>query len=228
MQRLRKALDGNAEAEEGLRRSIAEWISERYVGNAEAATSGKGALKADQFTTFAKNNQAALRAAGFTEEQIGTLTKVAEDVQRANRSLGAVKIPGQSNSAQDLTALAKQGKFHTVFGKVLLGLASVGGFSQLVGLWPTAVGVGAGIGVRFLRSRGIKQIGDLVTEALLDPQLAKRLMQRAGDIPPSLMPPASDIALRASRGAGVGAALSFAPSLRASSAGLPMSQRGIL
>ncbi|WP_454917090.1 hypothetical protein [Xanthobacter sediminis] len=172
MRRLRDATAGNEGARAGLRRAIADHINRQFISNTEAATSGAGTIKSDGFQTFVRKNEQALRQV-FNDEEVTSLKRIAADLQRSNRSISAVRIPGQSNTAQDLAALAK-GERSTLD----IMMSAVGG------TWaggPLA-GIAAAMGAKAInaaRRAGMSKVDDLVRDALLDPALAKALMQKS-------------------------------------------------
>ncbi|MBD8555440.1 hypothetical protein IFT84_13090 [Rhizobium sp. CFBP 8762] len=177
MANVRRAVGNDPEAMKGLRKAVVDHITSRFVGNTEAATSGQAQIKSDQFQTFVKNNRPALSAAGFSPEEIGVMEAVAADLQRANRSISAVKIPGQSNTAQDTLKIQKGDRVGTVFSKILLavgaGLGSAGG-----GMIGAAAGAMGSKAIGGMRETGIETVNDLVADALLNPQRAKVLLQK--------------------------------------------------
>ena len=106
---------------------------------------------------------------------------VADDLQRANRSIAAVKLPGGSNTAQDTFAVGK----HDTAGSALMKIV-------------LASGGGAGDRRRFLAVRsaarprrsarepsrrsgrpGLQKVDDLVRDAMLDPTIARALLAKA-------------------------------------------------
>ena len=172
----------NPDAMAGLRKAVADYISRRMISNTEAATSGVEGIKSDQFQTFIKDNAETLGHV-FTQDEIGNMQAVAADLQRSNRSLTAVKIPGQSNTAQDLAAGGKQ----SVLSK-LTSQALGQGAAAAAGLGMSATGVGiipaaaTWLGVQTLlhfRAAGMQRTNDIVREALLNPELAKALLAQA-------------------------------------------------
>ncbi|MFG1433192.1 hypothetical protein V5F44_19385 [Xanthobacter sp. V2C-8] len=171
MRRLRDATAGNEGARSGLRNAIAEHINRQFISNTEAATSGSGTIKSDSFQTFIRKNEQALSAV-FNGEEVANLKRIAADLQRANRSVAAVRIPGQSNTAQDLAALGK-GECSTWD----IMLSAVGG------TWAGGpfAGIAAGMGAKAInaaRRAGMEKVDDLVRDALLDPALAQALMKK--------------------------------------------------
>lgn len=179
MRRLRDALGNDPKALEALKTAVGQYMADKLISNTEVATSGQAGLKSDQFQTFIKSNEYVLKAAGFEESDIRRMQAVAADLQRANRSLTAVKIPGQSNTAQDILAVKPNDSLKTAFGRLFFSaLATAAGTATGGLVLGMAAGIGAGA-VSVLRQRGIRQIDDLVRDALLDPKLATELMVKA-------------------------------------------------
>lgn len=171
MKRLAEATAGRDEARSGLRNAIAEHINRQFISNTEAATSGSGTIKSDSFQTFIRKNEQALSLV-FNGAEVANLKRIAADLQRANRSVTAVRIPGQSNTAQDLAAL---GKGERSTWDIML--------SAVGGTWAGGpfAGIAAAMGAKAInaaRRAGLQKVDDLVRDALLDPALAKALMQK--------------------------------------------------
>lgn len=171
MRRLRDATASNEDARAGLRRAIADHMTKQFVSNTEAATSGAGTLKSDSFQTFIRKNERVL-AQVFSGEEVASLKRIAADLQRANRSVAAVRIPGQSNTAQDMAALAKGERSTLDIMASAIGGTWAGG--PLAGL---AAGMGAKA-INAARRAGMRKVDDLVRDALLDPALAQALMKK--------------------------------------------------
>lgn len=183
MFRLRTAIGTNQAAREGLRKAVVDHMMNRFVGNTEAATSGVGTIKSDQFQTFVSRNRPALEAAGFSKPELDAMDNIAADVRNSNRSLNAVRIPGQSNTAQDVLA-ARPGMSapHTILHVLLATIPGAGGYlagGLTAGLAGAVLAPIATTTIQILRQNGIKQADELLRSALLDPQLAKTLMLKA-------------------------------------------------
>lgn len=168
------------QAMEGLRKAIVDHITGKLISNTEAATSRKNLINSDQFQTFIKQNEPTLREV-FKPAEVDSMKSVAADLNRANRSVTAVKLPGQSNTAQDMRATQKD----SFFSKLLpyWGGEEIGRAIGSVFGWPgSAVGALAGMKVGSLvnsmRDAGIKRVNDLLKEALLNPEVAKSLLQK--------------------------------------------------
>lgn len=187
---LASSLKGDKDAREGLQAAVRDYIKRRYQSNAEAATSGVPLLKADQLQTFIKKNEGALRWV-LSHEQLDGMQAVAADLQRANRSIVGGKLPGQSNTPQDLAAMQQ----HAENGRGVVGNAlSHGGDAVMFyilerlgehlggGLMGSAAGAGLFVGgkvMQAMRAAGINDADKLIDKALLDPALARALVTRA-------------------------------------------------
>jgi hypothetical protein len=169
-------------AMEGLRRAVVDHIMARLVSNTEAGTTEQNLIKSDQFQTFMRQAEPALREL-FEPGQVDSMKAVAADLQRANRSMTAVKLPGQSNTAQDL--LATKGKSY--LSKMLpLWIAENAGAAVggMLGGWPgeflgSIITTGATALGTATREAGLAKVDDLVKEAMLHPEIARSLLQKA-------------------------------------------------
>jgi hypothetical protein len=173
-------LRGNPDAMEGLRKAIADHITRNFISNTEAGTSGVALMKSDDFQTFMKKNGAVLEQV-FSPEQMSSMRSVAADLQRANRSVTAVKLPGGSNTPQDVAGMLKNQNSTSLLGRLVSeGAATVGGFLSHGLPGAIALEVPTRI-VNALRSVGYTKVDDLVKRAMLDPAFAKVLLSR---VPP--------------------------------------------
>ncbi len=174
----------NPDAMEGLRKAVADHIQQKLIGNTEAAASGQAQIKSDAFQTFVRQNRKAL-AQVFSPEEVSSLQTVADDLQRANRSLTAVKTPGQSNTAQDMLASEKGGG--TVLGKLIAeGASSMAGAVGAAASGTLSGGAMSWLGARtisIMRDAGIQRVDELVRDAMLNPELAKALLSKVPDKP---------------------------------------------
>ena len=169
-------------AMEGLRKSVVDHIYQRFVSNTEVGASGQPGMKKDAFQTFIKTQRGALRQV-FTDREINAMRAIAEDLNRANRSLAAVKIPGQSNTAQDLLPMLRNlATGHggaSVMTQVMVAAAAGFEHSGFAGA-ATASSVALGRGVlAAMRSAGMAKVDELVKQAMLDPDLALSLLKKA-------------------------------------------------
>lgn len=178
---------GDPAAEQGLRRAVVEYAERQLISNTEAGTSGANLMKSDAFQNFVSKNHEALRQV-FSDEEIGRWQAIARALKTANRSVSAVKLPGQSNTAQDLAAIAKHGHVLPSLISRVVGILGpgAGGYLLSGGVEGGITGMAAGIAASYvgglltsLRAAGIRGVDDLVTEAMLNPDLAKTLLMKA-------------------------------------------------
>ncbi|HXP73679.1 MAG TPA: hypothetical protein VN823_05985 [Stellaceae bacterium] len=178
----------NPDAREGLRKAAVEYMQRALVGNTEAGGTGVELIKSDKFQTFVKQNRPAL-AEIFSAKQIDAMDALAEDLQRANRSIAGTKLPGGSNTPQDLAAIAKHGAAHgSRFSMVtqLLAAEAIGHLAEsgagmlggqgIVGAVAHGAGIGAGLVASAMRTAGLRSVDELVAEAMLHPDLARKLL----------------------------------------------------
>lgn len=178
---------GDPDAISGLRKAVVDFMRQKLIGNTEAATSGRDLLKSDAFQSFVGKNHAALRQL-FSDEELASWRAIAQDLKRANRSVSGVKLPGGSNTAQDLAGMAKHGSGPTwmhLLGRVagVLGPGATGFLlSGAEGGW---AGLASGVAASYVgnligaaRTAGLSRVDGLITEAMLHPQVAKALLAR--------------------------------------------------
>lgn len=178
MRQLAEQVRGNAEATEGLRKAVADSMVQRLVSNAEAATSGRSLIKADQFQNFVRQNEAALKEV-LKPAEISMLKAIGDDLQRANRSIASVKLPGGSNTAQDLVALARSSQPQS-WGRIFLAaLAQGGGGFAVGGPIGGLAAIAGGQAMGALRRAGMEKVDDLLTDAMLNPQRGLLLLAKA-------------------------------------------------
>ncbi len=189
MRELRAMVGNDQEALNGLRRGVIEHMKRRFVSNAEAGDTGLGAWKADQFQTYVKAHRDALGAV-FTPEQVKVFTAMVEDLQRANRSIVGAKIPGGSNTAQDLIAAGRTANRVISVLENMAPFAALGGGFSVGGI---AGAVAAGLLSKplagFLRRLGPGKLDALLEEAVLDPSIARALLKKypANKVPEELV-----------------------------------------
>ncbi len=179
MTRLAKEASRDPDAKEGLRRALADYMIGRFIGNTEVGVSRVNGMKSDQFQTFVKSNMAALSKV-FSPEDLEIMGKVAASLNETNRATNAARIPGQSNTAQDLISRkrAEPPSSVSLLAKIGAG-AAVGSPFGPVGVIKGAALGGAEHLIETMRAAGFNKLQDLVKEAFLDPDLAKTLMAQA-------------------------------------------------
>lgn len=197
------ARSAGPEAVQGLRQAAIDGVMRRYMSNTEAATSGATLLRADTFQTFVRQNKEALRTV-FSPKEVESIQAVAQDIQQAKRSDTAVKLPG-SNTAQDLTGAKRTAnQMRTYLARALAGGGVGFAFHGPVG---AAVGLFAAPVLQAMREAGISRIDELVTQAMLHPEIARELLKKA---PPQPTVSSGAMLARAIRQSAVSAATASA------------------
>ncbi len=155
-------------------------MAQRLISNTEAATSGQTLIKSDAFQAFVRQNDAVLREL-FTPDEVETLRAIAADLQRSNRSLNAVRIPGQSNTAQDQFALSRTDTQASLLSRILSMAGPGVGVAAVFGPWAGIAGAVGGAAIQHMRQAGLQKVDDILVDAMLNPERARLLLQRAGD-----------------------------------------------
>jgi hypothetical protein len=165
MRELVRLASGDPDANAGLQRAVADHLVQKFVSG-DAFSAGK----AGGFDAFLKQNLA-LREV-FSGDQIKALHNIAADLERSAQKLPAGRTP------------APKGEAASLLGEIVAG-AGVGG---LVGSLPGA-GIGATIAslghvlgkpvVAAMRRAGVENVDRLLTEALLNPEMAQTLLMKA-------------------------------------------------
>jgi len=174
------AVARDPEALAGMRRAFVDYMRQRVLSTAEAGDTGISLIKSDAAQKFIRANAGPIKEL-FGQRGLDNMEAVAADPQRANRSIAGTKLPGGSNTPQDLAAKVRTEAAESVLSKIIhhgsLGVGMAGGAA---GGW-----VGAAVGwlgttaVNAFRSVGMRKLDDLVGEAMLNPDLARTLLQRA-------------------------------------------------
>lgn len=201
MGRLATEARPNPAAWEGLRKAIIDHITNRFVSNTEAGTSGITGIKSDMFQSFLRQNRAALGKV-FNPAEMGRLDAIAADLQRANRSVTAVKLPGRSNTAQDIRlAAAAGGETPSVFARIVGSVVGRTG-AAIMGAIEGALGKQTGDAIRGI---GIGRIDDLIREMALNPDFAKVMMSKlpGAKVSPNIGAQFAQRVLRATASSGV-------------------------
>jgi len=168
-------------AVEGLRKSVVDYMYGRFISNAEAATSDRNLMKPDAFQTFVRQSEATLKEV-LSAKEVNLLKAIAADLRRSNRSLSAIKIPGQSNTAQDALPQLTKAMEHGSGSLLMQIIAAAGGGFAVHGLTGAATGITGVLGknvIGKMREAGMEKVSDLIKQAMLDPDLARYLLAKA-------------------------------------------------
>lgn len=180
--RLVRETQGNADARAGLRRAMADAVSREFMSPSEAGTTGEKAIKANRYKGVVSDLAPVLRLA-FEPKKMETFTNVADDLDRANRSVSGSKLAGGSDTTQNAAQIVKHGGGHGGQARSLLGAVVTGamGGHLFHGFEGALAGGGLG-GLTYLlntvRAAGIHDVQHLVSDALLNPDRARLYMHR--------------------------------------------------
>jgi len=177
--KLMRLASGNQGAIDGLRRNLVDYMMTRLRSTEEAGTTGERQIAGAAFLRFVsspKNQQVMRTILGPADAQ--RAIDIGTDIQRAMRSFNATKIPGSPGTAADFAAWLR-GPGH---GTPLIGQIFVG--EMLGRLAEGAVGLGGAIATPLvvvgnaMRQHGLQTVADLTARAVLDPELARLLLER--------------------------------------------------
>jgi hypothetical protein len=104
---------------------------------------------------------------------------VAADLRQSQQSVTGAKLPGGSNSAQDLAAGAKHGSGHpSTIGMLVAAEAAGEAVQHVAGPIGRAFGMVAVPVLSAMRQAGLHKVDDLAAEAMPNPGLASALLAK--------------------------------------------------
>jgi hypothetical protein len=168
---LSRLVAGNPDAKAGLTRAVADYLAQKIV-RAPVGEAAVGTMNAGALDSLLQRNTA-LREV-LTPDQIRTLHTLAADLQRSSMPLpkGQGAVP-QSPPSGGLSVVSQY------LGHGLAGLAGY----LIGGVHGAIEGTGgytmAKAALDAMKRSGISRTEDLLTEALLNPELAKTLLMKA-------------------------------------------------
>jgi hypothetical protein len=166
--KLSDLIGSDADAQAGLQRATVELLEKRFLG-------GEAGVRPAMFQRFVSENRAALSEV-FSPEQMDAIDNLGADLKRWQWSVNS-KLPGTPGTAADLHA-AGEGKTSLLQLLLVEHAGHVGGHVLGGGVLGWAGGLVGVVGLA-MRKAGLGKIDDLLTEAMLDPALAKTLIEKA-------------------------------------------------
>lgn len=175
---LAQAVRGNPAAEAGLKRAVVDYVIAQH-SSAVPSADGIDMLKAAGFRGWIDKYKGPMRAL-FGGQGLQNLEMVAADLRRQAQGPAAV---GGSQTASHQSRAARLAVGAAGHGASITALTIIGerlgehlGEHGMIG----AVAVPAiGMAVHALRQAGVKTVTDLTREAMLHPELARVLMEKA-------------------------------------------------
>jgi hypothetical protein len=165
-------------ARNGLRRAVVDYIDRELPSNSLAGDTAERQIKNDAVQTFLRRAIQPLRHI-FEPEEIESMQNVAADIQQSQRSVTGTKLPGGSNTPQDLAAGERHGAGKPSVLGTLIAAEAVGEAAQhAAGPLARVVGMIAVPVLGAMRQEGLKSVDDLVAQAMLHPELARALLAK--------------------------------------------------
>ena len=182
MRSLFNQVKADPDAVNGLRRSIVDYIKQRFIKPTEEGFSGVDKMSPGAFQSFVRDNRAALRQV-LDDKQISSLELLAADLHRDARNVSGALIPGRSATGQLEGEQARQGKsILSTIGKTLATVGAGGAGLASMGVPGMVAGAGSVIGasiIHHMRMAGIDNIDKLLTRAMLEPEFMLELLKEA-------------------------------------------------
>jgi hypothetical protein len=182
MQKLRRALRNDPDANAGLRKTIVDHMLSKVVKDVD----GTDALAPEWLRAFLNDNEQTLRAAGFTDPEIRSMRALADEASQAARIAKSARPDeaGAGDVAQNILrfGLGPRATPRSLFLRMAVQSA---GYAILPSIFGGPVAglvalIGAGA-VNALRAKGLQSVDELFREALLDPALARKLLAKVNN-----------------------------------------------
>ena len=170
---LAKETANDPAAKAGMKRAVVDFMLKQARSTAEAGTSGESQINAATLQKFFLNNKRSLGAL-FSPEEMASMERVTMDLQRANRSNVAVKIPGPG-TAQDMP-----GSMKSVLGHLMrhFGATAGGGAGSVFGAPGMVAGAAAGAVADAMRVARVNSIESALVEMMINPKMAAEWLRK--------------------------------------------------
>lgn len=174
-------------AQEAIRAAALDWVKGKAGLTAEVGSAGVQEMSnraLQSIVTDSKIMRGLQKV--LSPDQVKTIQDVAKDTLRANRSTTAVKLPGGSNTTQDIHAVSKGAHSASPLSQVIA--AEIGGevLKHLGGMKLKVAGLVGGAVAGAARQAGLQKVDDLVTYAVLHPDIGRALLAK---MPPNAKTP---------------------------------------
>ena len=185
MRDLAQAVRGDPDAQQGLRRAVADHIRTKFLSVIEEGTSEANKINSASFQKFVRDNRRTLEQV-FDRAQVNSIQALADDLHRFNRSVAGSGLSGRPTTAQDLSPTIQKGQSY--WGNLVKGTGAIiapiagGGAGSFLGPGGALAGFTSVVAAELLagmRAAGMQKVDDLLTEALLNPDLARKLLMAA-------------------------------------------------
>lgn len=167
-------------AQASLRAGVVDWIKAKIANTAEIGGSGVKEMsnRAIQDIVTDPKTMRGLRQI-LSPDQIKIVQDIAKDAARTNRSTVGVKLPGGSDTAQNLHGLQKHGGGSTILGQVMATEIGGAALQHIGGPMAKITGLVGGVIGNAMRMAGLQKVDDVVTYLVLHPEIGRVLLAQA-------------------------------------------------
>ena len=180
MKELRSAMQGNPDALEGLRKAVVDNVVNRFAKITQGPAGEFSTLSAEPLLNFVRANEKVLLAAGLTRGQINGMKAIATEAAQSSALLRAAVATRKPATLGDLTNKLLRGQPQSILNRITLrqALTKGGLFGALSATGLGQVQLAADLALTMLRNKGLEQVDEIVARAMLDPDLARVLVQK--------------------------------------------------
>jgi hypothetical protein len=180
MKELRSAMQGNPGALEGLRKAVVDNVVNRFAKITQGPAGEFSTLNAEPLLNFVRANEKVLLAAGLTRGQINGMKAIATEAAQSSALLRAAVATRKPATLGDLTNKILRGQPQSILNRITLrqALTKGGLFAALSATGLGQVQLAADLALTMLRNKGLEQVDEIVARAMLDPDLARVLVQK--------------------------------------------------
>jgi hypothetical protein len=180
MKELRSAMQGNPDALEGLRKAVVDNVVNRFAKITQGPAGEFSTLSAEPLLNFVRANEKVLLAAGLTRGQINGMKAIATEAAQSSALLRAAVATRKPATLGDLTNKILRGQPQSILNRITLrqALTKGGLFGALSATGLGQVQLAADLALTMLRNKGLEQVDEIVARAMLDPDLARVLVQK--------------------------------------------------
>ncbi|HUY04992.1 MAG TPA: hypothetical protein VMV33_17070 [Rhodocyclaceae bacterium] len=183
---LMAAASKNRAAVDGIKRNLVDYIMARTRSTAEAGTTGEKEIAGAIFQRMAADpRQMGVIRTVLGDKHGDMIVAMAKDIERFSRAISATRIPGSPGTAADMHLLQEAGQGSpSVVGQVLIGDAAgriLGAATNVSGFTGAALrgtAIVSKVVLDAMKHAGLKTVDDLMTQAVLQPELARLLASR--------------------------------------------------
>jgi predicted nucleic acid-binding Zn-ribbon protein len=180
MKELRSAMRRSPDALEGLRKAVVDNVVSRFTKVTQGHAGEFVTLNAEPLLNFVRVNDEVLLAAGLTRGQINGMKAIATEAAQSSALLRAAVATRKPATLGNLTSKILSGQPQSILNRITLRQALTKG-GMLGAMTMTGLGgvqLAADVALTVLRNKGLEQVDEIVARAMLDPDLARTLVQK--------------------------------------------------